>query len=302
MTPRLFAPTILLCLLAVPLAAQQPPPHVRTFIGNPGQLPAEPVLDSLQARDGSTPLPRLSDDAVKDLVKTLPGEDDINKRAAHAANAPKAVIIDDLVADNSQVAQVTVNIRIDDPNQQPMSWVLSPLDIPVLIRKLAEKKEVFGKVSTVPSESGYAGITLNMLSPKGRSYGPVTIYQNAIEIDGRPRFLQDSNRDLEFWVFGTARSFDIRVRTIDLLEVYTFGECLTLGHTLVETQPRQCIIPDGTTFLETNVALTERDKKINSFDKCLEADQPIIETFPRKCVAPGGRVFVEPPRLREQAK
>ncbi|MBI1363835.1 MAG: hypothetical protein GC134_07595 [Proteobacteria bacterium] len=293
----------LIALLAatalVPAAyAQQPRPYVHTFVGDPGNLPAEPVLDGNAKADPEKPLTRLSDDALKELAKNAPSEEELNNRAAFLEKAPKAVNVDELVADNSKVAQVTVDVDIEDKTQDPMSWTLSPLDIPVLLRKLAEKKEVYGKVSTVPSESGYAGVTLHMLSPKGRSYGPIHIYQNAVEIDGKPRFLQDHDRDLEFWIFGTARNYDARVRTINLLEIYTFGDCLKLGNTLVETAPRQCIIPDGTTFLESNEILTEKDKKINTFDRCLEAGNPLINSFPRKCIAPGGRLYVEPPRLK----
>ncbi len=284
-------------LCATAAYAQQPAPFKRTVVGNPGDLPPEPVLDGKQSGDLNTPLFRLSDEAMQDLIEKIPSEDDVNTRSAFLENAPKAVVLEELMKDNSQVAQVTVEVDLEE-GHEAMSWVLTPLDVPVLISKLDEKKEVFGKVSTVPSESGYKGVTLKMLSPTGRSYGPVTVYQNAITLDGKPRFLQDRDRDLEFWLFGTARSFADRVRAIELLEVYTFADCLKLGHTLVETSPRQCIIPDGTTFLETNEALTEKDKKIDTFDKCLEADNPLINTFPRKCIAPGGRVYVEPPRLK----
>jgi hypothetical protein len=80
-----------------------------------------------------------------------------------------------------------------------------------------------------------------------------------------------------------------------------FDDCRLMGFPIVNTKPRQCLLPEDGIMLETEEQPTAKSLKATNFDSCLNYGQSLINTFPRRCVAAGGRVFSEPPRVYEPA-
>lgn len=200
--------------------------------------------------------------------------------------------------DNSMVASARVVVSTTVAPDK-MRWDLSPLDVPVLTAKLAAlNPDSCGKPAAPAKGTNYSGLTIHITSTKDEPYQPIRVYGNSVTLNNATCALQDTDRNFEYWVFSTARTFDQRVKATEVLNIFSFGECLRLGHVIVETTPRQCVLPDGTTFVEDTEKLTAADRKITDFDKCFAAGRPIIETFPRKCMAPGGRLYLEPPRVK----
>ena len=91
-----------------------------------------------------------------------------------------------------------------------------------------------------------------------------------------------------------------QVLATQVLPIFTFDHCRILGNIIVETQPRQCLLPDNNLIFEVPEKATLASLKINNFEMCLKEGQALIHTFPRRCMAAGGRVFTEPPRLLTQ--
>ena len=306
--------------------------HHGVLIGEPGQIPeAPPPARVIQTPNGIMTLPP--------ALQQLPSLSDNGGTAAPAQQAPQAknkmpaaikpkmpaalptaaaevpftrakpapkLDIKALAEDNSHVRDITLQVHVSGhdkaakADEKLMHWALSSVDRPIFIQKVADLEPALaGTVSVPKSRTSYQNISVTITLDDGSVLPPIKIYANRVELPGKSVPLEDTKRDTEFWLFGTADTYKQRLRATELLDIMTFRECMLLGHTIVETDPRQCVLPNGTTFLEVELSkpLTEKEIAIRDFEACLKGGYPLILTFPRKCVAPGGRVYVEPPRL-----
>ena len=280
-----------------------------TRIGRAGRLPEDPVRAPRQPQ--STPrlddMPSLSDNAEKGRGSRLgPNNMDAARRVGDVRRMKReepapAPDFEDLALNNTHIrtAEVQVVLKQDKKEEEKLlNWRMNPVEYPVFIKKVNALQEAMsGSVSVEESDTAYDGVKVRLIDNEGTRYAPVTIYHNRVTLPDHSAPFQDSNRDLETWALGTAKRHDQREMIADLIDVMSYKQCKALGHTLVDAVPRQCILPDGTTFIEIDEKITSEDRKITDFEKCLKASHPIVDTFPRKCVAPGGRIYVEPPQL-----
>ncbi len=105
----------------------------------------------------------------------------------------------------------------------------------------------------------------------------------------------DPGRLTEYWLFGTAPKPEIKTALVEALPVATFEQCQIMGNTIVNTTPRQCVLPDKSLVLETFDVPNEDSLTVIYFHDCLKYGRALINTFPRRCLLPGGRVIAEPP-------
>ncbi len=197
-----------------------------------------------------------------------------------------------------RTAEVQILLKEDKEAQQKLRWHLNPVELPVFLERINKiEPALSGQVTGTPSGTEYRFLQVRLIAKNGVVYQPINIYQNRIRVPGINIPLEDENRELEMWTMGTAKTFAQRSAITKLLKIMSFDECKALNHTLMDTMPRQCILPDGTTFLDIDKKLSDKYRDITNFDKCLHGGHPLIVDFPRKCVAPGGQVHIEPPRL-----
>ena len=278
-----------------------------TRIGRAGLLPRNTVRSPQQPQPpiNLEDMPSLSDN--RNSANNRLGPDMTKARragdVARMAQAEPDPIPDfeELMLNNQSVrtAQVQVHLKQgQDDDETLLSWRMNPVEYPVFIKKVhALKPALTGSVPVTPSGTAYARTSVRLVDNEGQTYAPVNIYQNRVFVPGKEAPHEDNNLDLQTWVFGTAKRLDQREIISELIRVYSYDQCKTLGHTLVDTSPRQCILPDGSTYIDIDERLTPEGRKITTFEKCLKGGFPIVDTFPRQCVAPGGRIYVEPPQL-----
>lgn len=282
-----------------------------TRIGRAGRLPEDTVRAPQQPQPyvNLDEMPSLSDNAetTSDRGDRLgPTNMSMARRAGdirrmeHQGPAP-IPDFEELILNNQHIRTAEVQVHLkegQDDQENLLSWRMNPVEYPVFIEKVeALDPTMTGTVPTEETNTAYDHTTVRLVDNEGRTYAPVKIYHNRVNLPGRQVPYQDSHRDLETWTLGTAKRHDQREIIASLINVMSYEQCKALGHTLVDAVPRQCILPDGTTFIEIDEKLTPKDREITSFEKCLKASHPIVDTFPRKCVAPGGRIYVEPPQL-----
>ena len=231
---------------------------------------------------------------------------DIERMATEETAIPD---FDDLHLNNKKIRTAKVQVHLkegQDDKQTLLSWRMNPLEYPVFINKVQALAPAMsgsvpikssGQSSGNPSGTAYERTTVELVSKDGTTYAPVSIKHNRVSVPGKDIPRQDSGRELETWVFGTAKRRDQREIISNLIHVMSYEQCKMLGHSLVDGAPRQCILPDGTTYIEIDEKLTPKAREITNFEKCLKRGHPIVDTFPRQCVAPGGRIYVEPPQL-----
>ena len=274
----------------------------RTLIGRAGESPEQPA--PMFPPERLEPMPDLP--SLADQKNNYRADPNIAQRAnslrQRRVEAPKPVPdFESLHLNNGDLRSAQVQIRLSGNNADKetfLMWRLNPVELPIFIDKVRKLQvSVSGIVPTEKSNTIYDHIEVSLLGNAGQVYEPVKIYQNKVDLPADTLPYEDSNRDLELWLLGTAKTFGQKDQIANLITIWSYEDCKALNHTLVDSVPRQCVLPDGTTYLEIDKKLSQKDKAINNFDKCLKAGHPLIVTFPRKCVAPGGRVYIEPPRL-----
>lgn len=155
-------------------------------------------------------------------------------------------------------------------------------------------------------EPAYHGMLLLIETVDGKRFAPLRVFEGRImALD--PQYMgtvtrtvaPDYGRYMEYWLFGTARVRRNQLLGVHVMPVLTFEQCRLLGQRIVETVPRQCLLPDNNLLLESTQFPTLESARIETFDECLKEGEALIYTFPRRCVAAGGRVFTEPPQVAE---
>ena len=275
----------------------------RTLIGRAGVIPEKPVPTYPPEHYQPVPdLPSLADGKTQDYRADMDKAARASTLMQRRKEAPRPVPdFEALHLNNGELRAAEVQIKLKGNNadmEKDLSWRLNPVELPIFLDKVRKLEPALsGNVTTEDSKTNYDHIEVTLLGKAGQRYQPVKIFQNKVNLPAESRPHEDMDKDLELWLMGTTKTFGQKEAVSNLIKVWSYEDCKALNFTLVDSVPRQCVLPDGTTFLEIDQKLTEEDKKINNFETCLKASHPIIVSFPRKCVAPGGRVYIEPPRL-----
>lgn len=223
--------------------------------------------------------------------------------SAHAADSiPKNIEEFSLgnlkvIADNT----LKVTVQVDDENlPQPHIWDMIPSDIAILYTQLANVNQVKERFSDLmienPSES-YNGLLITITNKYGEELKPFRIFNGDIT-SGDKHIATDTNRDIEYTIWGLNDSPRNLELTWRMMPIISFNDCMKLGNQVVETTPRQCLLSNGDIFLDVNEEPTQEALSVKTFDDCLVKGQALINTFPRRCITAGGHVFAEPARVK----
>ena len=197
----------------------------------------------------------------------------------------------------------TVNIVIDMGREENnVNWQLTRTEQSVLLGKflreassLHKDDDLLNKVKKPISE--YKKIKIYFYTNKGEKLYEFGINKGFLrDITGRI-IKRDPGRELEYWLFGTAKIRKHQLLASQVMPVFTFEQCKIMGNVIVESSPRQCLLPDNNILLEVTTRPTLESLSINNFESCLEQGEALINVFPRRCMAAGGRVFTEPPKI-----
>jgi hypothetical protein len=206
--------------------------------------------------------------------------------------------------DEIQQALVVVQLGQGDDNPK---WVMNQTQLAVLMNKLRDLLQPSDDARAqppledtiwpelAPKEPAYQGVLVVLQTVTGERFAPVRVFAGKVVDPKDTVLVTDPGRFLEYWLFGTARVRRDQMLGANVLPVFTFEQCRLLGQRIVETQPRQCLLPDNNLLLETDERPTLESAKMKTFAQCLNDGEALIYTFPRRCVAAGGRVFTEPP-------
>jgi hypothetical protein len=203
--------------------------------------------------------------------------------------------------EDMQLALVVTDLGLG--NENPL-WEMSQTALTVFLNKLATWSEdpVYndGIWPFVPArDPRYQGIIVLLQTKQGRRFAPIRVFEGKLVASNAAQVARDPGRNLEYWLFGTARVRRDQLLGSQLLPVYTFDQCRTLGQRVIETTPRQCLLADNNLMLETVEPPTILSAQLTTFAQCLQQGQGLIYTFPRRCITAGGRVFTEPPVVIE---
>lgn len=255
-----------------------------------------PKQDGVQSED----LPRLFDDleprpSLADRPVGRPGPDQ---------EAP--IRLEKLATDNSVLRDARVTL-LGAPEGSDNSWSLSIIERPLLLSRLLELRQVHKLPPvTVDTETGYRGIEITLYDHDGTRYAPIQIFRDQVRMYGTHPLLRDSGRSLEYWVASTAKTVGQFNVVSLLMPPASYDECQVMGFQIFYSTPRQCVLADGTTFIEGARPIPANARPIVTFEDCeIDPQNRVINTFPRKCIAPGGRLLIEPPpklNLPQQAE
>lgn len=218
---------------------------------------------------------------------------------SYAFAAEKTFKLKTLLEDSEQYHEIMVEID-EGKGADNMRWKITPVQNVVFIGKALNasteaKPSKDGLMPRDPSKT-YRGLRLHIKTKNRDTYKPIRIFKGKIYSNGK-KIAYDNERDLEYWLFGTAFIVKQQVKATEVLPIYKYSQCVTLGGQVVETLPRQCLMSNDDLFLDVPERPTQLDLEINDFESCLNKGRALIESFPRRCVASGGRIFTEEAQL-----
>lgn len=187
-----------------------------------------------------------------------------------------------------------------ETGKKETTWLVPQRKIPVIFSKLRyapagpHKYDEF--FNTLPSPKGYKGVVVKFANTTGGTTPPFRVFGGAIYSEDGTLLYNDSGRQLEYWLAGTAQTYAHQKDVLEVLPVFDFEQCINLGHVVVDTTPRQCLMPNEKVMLDMPESLTSYDFSVQNFDECLQKGIAIIQSFPRRCIGPTGLLFAEPPR------
>lgn len=288
----------------------------RLFIGRAGSLGilATDEQLALQAEEierqdgtGAQAAKRGQEPSPQELAKNLPKmqrlSDEEKARSIQEGQREKAetqapIYLEELSAENGEVAHIQVEILFaGDESRQNRRWPLNVNELPLFLGKLLSYPEENSLPSqNIPAE-GYQGFSVDIHMKDGSRKAPIHIYRDQIRMYGTHPYLYDPERDMEFWLASTTKTFGQYDLVSRALEPTTFDACMQMGFRLIESEPRQCVLPTEVTFLDKARPLSAATVPVTDFASCaVDPYNPVVNTFPRKCVAPGGRIYMEPPK------
>lgn|GEM_PF-2100642 len=216
------------------------------------------------------------------------------------------VSLEDILSRRDKIDRIDVvvdmGLRQDNPH-----WEMSATEKPIFLSRLANMPEKPLPIDSVwpqvkAPEPQYHGLTVLMRTFDGRRFAPLHVFAGKVEAPNSVVLVPDYGRNLEYWLFGTARVRRDQMLGATVLPVLTFDECRLLGQKIVYTTPRQCLLPDNNILLDTGSIPDVTAARVTTFDQCLLHGRALIYTFPRRCLTTGGRVFTEPPRVYENSQ
>ncbi len=215
-----------------------------------------------------------------------------------------AATLENIYLNREDIDQAMVVVEMGEGMDNPQ-WLMSPTQREVLLDTLLQfmppkpkpEDAIWPKLKK--PDPKYRGIRVALRTVWGKRFDPFTIYEGQVRASNGAVMVPDYGRRLEYWMFGTSRVRRDQLVGAHVLPVLTFEQCRLLGQQIVETRPRQCLLPDNNLLLETPELPTLEGARIRTFDECLENGKALIYTFPRRCLASGGRVFTEPPKVFE---
>jgi hypothetical protein len=200
------------------------------------------------------------------------------------------------------ISAATVQVSSSEQVER-ISWPLDKVSLQVLLGKLQQLEATEHPYDAVFAEApemdpAYDGIkiTFTMLPEAEQSVPNLWFHKGAIKTPDGLELYHDPGRVLEYWIFGSSDNRAAMLVSLKSLPVFTFEQCLALGHSIVETDPRQCVMPNEIVMLDLGLAPTVDPLTVNSFDDCLDTGLAIMNTFPRRCLTKGGKLVAEPPR------
>lgn len=202
----------------------------------------------------------------------------------------------------TDIESARITAQVGEGENNP-SWPLTTVETDVLLTKLAaelpEKKhpntDLFAQAPW--PEPAYTGLRLDATLYDGRELPPLIIIGGQIRSLNDVPLKKDPGRELEIWLFGTGKKVRHKLLATQVMPIFTFRQCVNLGAPIIETNPRQCLLPNNNIILDVPERATQTDLQINNFKDCLKDGVALIDAFPRRCLARGGRVFTEPPKV-----
>ena len=216
---------------------------------------------------------------------------------------PKAPpLLQTYVENSEKINKISIRVELGD---SPLSgaWELSQTQMHVLLGKLQHLKniehpydDVFNKLKE-PSKR-YGGLEVSFTTGE-RDFALETLvfYAGSIKEKSGKVLFSDPGRLIEYWLWGTAKTRIQQQIALNVLSIFAFDQCVELGHVLIETDPRQCLMPNALVMLDLGEMPTFEALQIKNFEQCLISGTAIIDSFPRRCMAAGGKLFAEPPRM-----
>ncbi len=206
--------------------------------------------------------------------------------------------IQDFAENIASINSITLQFYQDN-GEENIYWRLNLPQREILAEKLltADKFASLDTTNFLPNkDKKYLGVVIQARNNNGDTYSNLRVFNGRVTDNDDNVLFNDLNRDLEFWLLGTAQTIKQRYVIASAINIASFEQCKMLGNDILFTKPRQCLLATGDILMEVKGSLSEEALAVNSFDECLQKGKKLIKSFPRKCVAAGGRVFLEPRR------
>jgi hypothetical protein len=230
------------------------------------------------------------------------------KDSKPASTVPQNAVIPatlaNIHANREDIVQAHVVVEMGQKSENPQ-WIMSPTQTDVLLDTLLQfmpeqptvEDAIWPKLKR--KNNSYRGLRVELKTVWGQTFETFIIFEGKVTTRAGAVMVPDYGRRMEYWMFGASRVRRDQMLGANLMHVLTFEQCRLLGQQIVETRPRQCLLPDNNLLLETQELPTMAAARIRDFDGCLKSGKALIYTFPRRCIAAGGRVFTEPPKVFE---
>ncbi|MDD9911541.1 MAG: hypothetical protein OXQ96_00665, partial [Alphaproteobacteria bacterium] len=201
----------------------------------------------------------------------------------------------------ADINTATLAIRSGN-SEQPTTWQLTHIETQVFLGKLLKNAPAL-HIDAALYQSlsnptpNYQGVEVALVSFNGQKIANLLIFNQQIQNTEGYALKADMGRELELWLFGTAKLLKQQLLATQVIPIFSFKQCLLLNNLIIETVPRQCLLPNNNILLDVSERPTLKELEIQNFEDCLKNGKALIKAFPRRCLAAGGRIFTEPPRL-----
>jgi len=204
---------------------------------------------------------------------------------------------ENLLQDQNKISKIHLKlITREDPEGKNLQWDMALPSRHIFLSRFAS----MGKLDTNIKDDdiwgrSYDYLEITLKRTDGLTLPPYKLFKNTITVNDVKFY--DTAKDIETWVFSTVTNYKQLLIVSKALNVDNFKRCKALGNLTHDTDPRQCILPDNTTFLEVNTEIKPDTIRTFNFDDCFANKNPLIAGFPRRCIAPGGRIYTESPKV-----
>lgn len=205
-----------------------------------------------------------------------------------------------LLHDANKISKITLTlITEDDPEGENLSWEMALPFRYVFLSRIASMEKLSPTVK-IPADDlwgrSYKHLKINFERTDGKQLPSYFLFKNKLKV--KDITYVDTTNEIETWTFSTVNNYRQLLHVNRALNIDNFKRCKEVGNLTHETDPEQCIFPDGTTFLNVNTKVTPETERTFNFDDCFKNKNPLIEGYPRRCIAPGGHIYTEQPKLK----